>query len=153
DFFRGLLCLAEFLPEQRARRHRTSRVLFLEGFELSLQLPQRKRHAHLRRDEKRLDKKHRPEKGEHPENEQSEAQSRPAFTGRIREHEGSKCAWRDFLHEPPIFAHSRENKSAVWMNSRPSSLSVGRWTFAIRRFLQVFCQLSGVISQQLRRSL
>src|SRR6266403_4043163 len=61
ELFCRLPGCAEFLPEQRARRHLSSRVFFLQCLELSLQLPQREGDLHLRRDKKCLHEKHCPE--------------------------------------------------------------------------------------------
>ena len=123
QFFRGLFGRSKFLPEQRARRDLAGWVRFLERFQLPLQLPQRKRHPHLRRDKKCLDKEHRPDKCEHAENEQNQTQSRPAFAGRIGKNKRRQCAWRDLLHEPPIFAHCVRNESRFVILNEVKDLS------------------------------
>src|SRR5207245_4428711 len=89
----------------------------LQGFQLPFQLPQRKRHPHLRRDKKRLHKQHRSEKSEHAENEQRQPQSRPAFAGRIGKNKRRQRARRDIVHEPPIFAHCVRNESREKLSS------------------------------------
>ena len=59
QLLRSLFGGAEFLPKQRCRRDLTGRVRLLQGLELPLQLPQRKRNTHLGRNEQSLDKQHR----------------------------------------------------------------------------------------------
>src|SRR5207302_9929916 len=107
----------EFLPKQRTRRDLAGGVRFLQGFQLPFQLPQRKRHPHLRRDKKRLHKEHGPEKREHAYNEQRQPQSRPAFAGRIGKNKRRQRTRRDIVHEPPIFAHYLRNESREKLSS------------------------------------
>src|ERR1700693_144768 len=109
QFLRGPFRRPEFLPKQRSRRYLTRGVCPLQRLELPFQLSQRKRNPHLRRDKECLNKKDASEKRKHPQNQQSEAQSRPAFAGRVRENKRRECVWREFLHEPPIFAQLRNN--------------------------------------------
>ena len=59
QFFRRLAGRAKFLPQQRSWRNLARRIFPLQRFQLAFQLPQRKRHVHLRRDKKRLNEKHR----------------------------------------------------------------------------------------------
>lgn len=110
QLFCGLSRFAEFSPEQRAGWHRSGGILLLQRFQLPFQLPQRKWHPHFGRDEECLDEEHRSKKREHAENEQSQTQPRPAFTGRVRENKRRQRVWRDVLHEPAIFAQSRKNE-------------------------------------------
>src|SRR4029077_5323346 len=85
ELSRRLSSLAKFLPEQRTRRKLSGRIFLLQCFQLAFQLPQGKRNSHFRRNKKRLDKEHRPEKKEHSCDEQKQSQTRPALTGRIGE--------------------------------------------------------------------
>ena len=73
ELFRRLSGLAKFLPEQRTRRKLPRRIFLLQCFQLAFQLPQRKRNSHFRRNKKRLDKEHRPEKKEHSRDEQNQS--------------------------------------------------------------------------------
>ena len=98
ESFCRLSCLAKLLPEQRSWRKLPGRIFLLQGFQLAFQLPQGKRHSHLRCDKKRLDKQHRPKKEEHSCNEQNQSQTRPTFAGRIGEDKRRQCFWRDLRH-------------------------------------------------------
>ena len=65
------------------RRRLPGRVCLLQGLELSLQLPERKRKIEVRSNKKGLHEKNGGEKDQDPCNEQGKAKSRPALSSRI----------------------------------------------------------------------
>src|SRR6202035_1274510 len=117
EFFRRLPGRTELLPEQRGRRHLSRRILFLQSLELAFQLPQRKWHPHLRRDEKCLDKKHCPEKKQHCAHEQDQAQSWPALTTRIGENKRGDGIWGNVLHGVAMIVQAPEEENPIlWLS-------------------------------------
>ncbi len=57
SFFAAWRAAVNFCHSSEARRQLACRILFLQRLQLAFQLPQRKRHVHFRRNEKRLDEK------------------------------------------------------------------------------------------------
>ena len=127
QFFCRLPGCAEFLPQQRARRHLSRRIFFLQRLELALQLPQREGNLHLRRDKKCLNEQHRPEKKQHSCQQQNQAQPRPAFACRIGENERRQGPWRDVVHEPVSRSAPQIRKSHSFFPIGRSTFGVGRW--------------------------
>src|SRR4030095_11594490 len=69
----GLASRSKFLPQQRSWRNLARRILPLQRSQLAFQLPQRKRHVHLRYDKKRLNEKHQRHEEQHTADQQNEA--------------------------------------------------------------------------------
>ena len=88
----------KFFPERQIRRRLPGRVCFLQGLELSLQLPEGKRKTELRSDKKGLNEKNRAEKDQDPCNEQGKAKARPAFPSRIGKNKRRNRVRRILFH-------------------------------------------------------
>ena len=82
-FFAASRAAANFSQSAKFAGGCAGRVRLLQGLELPLQLPERKRKTELRRNKQGLNEKNGAEEDQDPGNEQGKPKPRPAFSSRI----------------------------------------------------------------------